>query len=111
MIGMLETKDPYDSPEERAECNDFITKIITKIGFGYGGPFSTWRERHIAIAGATAGWRAGTTSLDGACPEMWLDERQYYEGMWMIFNIAKCQWPSVVVFLTAAGAYIASGIV
>jgi hypothetical protein len=42
---------------------------------------------------------------------MWLDERQYYEGMWMIFNIAKCQWPSVVVFLTAAGAYIASGIV
>jgi hypothetical protein len=42
---------------------------------------------------------------------MWLDERQYYEGMWMIFNIAKCQWPSVVVFLTAAGAYFASGIV
>jgi len=103
--------DPYDSPEERAECQDVITTIISKIGFGYGGPFSTWRERHIAIAGATAGWRAGTTSLDGTCPEMWLDERQYYEGMWMLFNIAKCQWPSVAVFLTAAGTALATGII
>lgn len=103
--------DPYDNEGERAECDDVVTKLIAKIGFGYGGPFSTWRERHIAIAGATAGWRAGTTSLDGTCPEMWQDEKQYYEGMWMIANILKCQWPSVVVFLSAAGTALATGII
>ena len=106
-----EEKDPYDNEGERAECNDVITKIMSAVGFGYGGPFSTWRERHIGIAGATAGWRAGTTSLDGKCPTMWLDERQYYEGMWMIFNIAKCQWPSVLAFGTATIAALGTGII
>jgi len=103
--------DPYGAPEEKVECEDFITKFFSVLGFGYGGLFSTWRERHIAIAGATAGWRAGTTSLDGKCPDMWADEMQYYESMWMIFNIIKCQWPSVVVVLSALGTALATGIV
>lgn len=105
------TEDPYDSPSERAECDDLITKLISKIGFGPGGPFSTWRERHIGIAGASAGWRAGTTSLEGKCPPLWVDEMQYYEGMWMIANLIKCQWPSVVAVCTALIGAIASGVV
>jgi hypothetical protein len=105
------TEDPYSEATEGAELDDVLTKFITRIGFGYGGPFSTWRERHIAIAGATAGWRAGTTSLDGKCPPLWASEMQYYEGMWMIANIAKCQWPSVIAGITAITGLLASGII
>jgi len=102
------TEDPYE--DEGGECDDPISRLFAKVS-GPGGLFSTWRERHIGIAGATAGWRAGTTSLDGKCPPLWADEMQYYEGMWMLFNILKCQWPSLVAGITALTGLLASGII
>ncbi len=70
--------DPYDYPSERAE-----------IFKGYTGPFSTYREVHISINAIAAGLRAGQLEQVPPCPEMWLDERQYWEGCAMIANVAK----------------------
>lgn len=104
------TTDPYNAPEERAECDDPISKLFAKIT-GPGGLFSTWRERHISIMGAAAGWRAGTLSPVPTCPPLWQDECQYYDGCAMLANVLKCQWPTVVAGLTAIIGLIVSGVV
>ncbi len=70
--------DPYDTPGERAEIFRF-----------YSGAFSTMREIHISINAVAAGLRAGQLEQVPECPEMWLDEKQYWEGCAMIANVAK----------------------
>jgi hypothetical protein len=97
--------DPYK--DEGGEVNDFITKIFYPIS-GANGIFSTWRERHIGLAGASNGWRAPTMGNVPACPPLWSDEAQYYDGMGMLFNVIKCQWPTVSIAI--AGALVKYGL-
>lgn len=72
-------KDPYDTPSERAECDDWI---FNKLFFwtGVGGTFSTWRERHIFLRGFYNGFNTQLQQKFDPCPEMWEDEAQYYEA-------------------------------
>jgi hypothetical protein len=94
--------DPYAG--EGAEADDVISKLFEPIS-GKGGLFSTWRERHIAIAGASAGYRAGVFSNVPACPPLWADEAQYFDGMAMITNVAKTNIPGIIG--TAGGIIVA----
>ena len=93
--------DPYKY--ENGEVEDGISLFFVKWT-GPGGLFSTWRERHIAIAGAWAGLRAGTFADIPECPPLWMDEIQYYRGAAMVFNVIKCQWPTVAVVIAALAA-------
>jgi len=102
------TTDPYK--DEGGECDDPISKLFAKVS-GPGGLFSTWRERHIAIMGAAAGWRAGTLSPVPTCPPLWQDECQYFDGCAMLANVLKCQWPGVSAFIVALLGAVASGII
>lgn len=100
------TFDPYK--DEGAECDDIISHLFEPMT-GRGGLFSTWRERHIAIAGASAGFRAGTFSNVPDCPPLWQDEAQYFNGMAMVINVVKCQWPTILVVLGLLGAKTVTG--
>lgn len=88
--------DPYK--EEGGECSDFISMILNKYT-GAGGLFSTWRERHIAIAGVWAGLRAPQFADIPECPPLWMDEVQYYRGAALISNVAKIYGTSAVATL------------
>ncbi len=101
------TTDPYK--DEGAECDDMISKLFEPVS-GKGGLFSTWRERHIGIAGASAGYRTGTMENVPECPPLWQDECQYFNGMAMLVNVAKCQWPAVVAGLTALAGLVGAGV-
>jgi hypothetical protein len=101
--------DPYDSPEEREECKDFITWLFSWTGDG--GTFSTWRERHIAIEGAAAGARAGVFSELPPCPLMWADECQYFDGLETIFAALKGTTYTLVWLLIAITVFLAFGLV
>jgi hypothetical protein len=107
--------DPYDDGSERAEgffVGVLFGKILSTIGSKFGIPtlddpsgfLSTYREWHIACAGAWAGLRAGTFADIPECPPLWQDEIQYYRGFAAGFNVLKCQWPTVSVFLAAGAA-------
>jgi len=93
--------DPYK--DEGGEVEDSISQATEKY-VGKGGILSTWRERHIALAGVWAGLRAGTFSDIPECPPLWMDEIQYYHTAAMVFNVLKCQWPTVAVVIAALGA-------
>jgi hypothetical protein len=71
--------DPYDTPDEHAEANDYI---FTKLFFwsGPGGTFSTWRERHIFLRAFRNGFGTALFAKFTECPAMWNDEGQYYEA-------------------------------
>jgi hypothetical protein len=69
-------EDPYDTPEERAELG---TPAIFAWS-GKDGLFSTWRERHVFLRGFYQGLRLGILEKLPACPAMWNDEGQYWEG-------------------------------
>lgn len=97
------TVDPYK--DEGAEVDDVISKLFEPIS-GKGGILSTWRERHIAIAGACDGLKAGTLADIPKCPPLWVDEAQYYEGFAAIFNVAKSQWPGIVGSLSGVAIYL-----
>jgi hypothetical protein len=71
---MVDEKDPYDSPEERAEIFVWNGKVY------WDGLFSTYREIHISIRGFYAGLKCGAFEDLPKCPVMWSDEGQYYEG-------------------------------
>lgn len=71
-------KDPYNTPEERAETNDFIFNTFF-FWTGAGGTFSTWRERHIFLRGFYSGFKTKLQDVFSDVPEMWADEGQYYE--------------------------------
>lgn len=90
--------DPYDSPEERAECNDIISKALDRVT-GPGGLLSTYRERHISIAGVWAGVRAAQFADIPDCPPLWMDEVQYYRGMALISNVIKIYGTSAMATL------------
>jgi hypothetical protein len=94
--------DPYKG--EEGECDDFISKFFNRYT-GAGGLLSTWRERHIAIAGVWAGLRAAQFADIPECPPMWMDEVQYYRGAALISNVAKIYGTSAVATLT--GAFVA----
>lgn len=99
----MSESDPYDTPEERAECHDVITFLFSWSG--ENGLFSTWRERHIAIRGGAAGLRAPQLSQVPECPDMWKDEGQYWDGCGMICNVAKIYGSASIA--TMMGALIA----
>lgn len=98
------TTDPYNTPEEHAECDDAISKF-TAQWTGPGGLLSTWRERHIAINGIWAGLRAPQFADIPDCPPLWVDEVQYYRGAALISNVAKIYGTSALA--TLAGGYVA----
>jgi hypothetical protein len=100
------TVDPYK--DEGAECDDLISKLFEPIS-GKGGILSTWRERHIAIAGAVAGYRAGTAENVPDCPPLWVDECQYFNGFAMLVNLTKSQWPGIVGLVGGIAALKVSG--
>lgn len=78
-IMIINPNDPYDTPSERAELNDFL---FTKL-FGWTGnfgTFSTWRERHIFLRGFRNGFGTKILAPFTDVPEMWQDEGQYYEA-------------------------------
>jgi len=95
--------DPYK--DEGWECDDLYTKFIMKYTGTTGGLFSTWRERHIAIAGLWAGLRAAQFADIPECPPLWMDELQYYRGMALISNVIKIYGTSAAA--TLAGVLIA----
>lgn len=70
--------DPYDTPEEHAETNDFIFNTFF-FWTGAGGTFSTWRERHIFLRGFFNGFKTELQGKFTDVPTMWADEGQYYE--------------------------------
>ena len=90
--------DPYR--DESGEVEDGFTFLFVKWT-GKGGLFSTWRERHIGIAGIVAGLKAGTLENVPDCPPLWADECQYFNGCAMIANVLKCQWPGIIATVTA----------
>lgn len=67
---MTDNKDPYDTPEERAEIDPKRT-----------GLFSTMREIHIGIRGLFSGFKTLNPNNLASCPEEWKDEGQYWDGM------------------------------
>lgn len=71
-------KDPYDTPEEHAETNDFIFNTFF-FWTGAGGTFSTWRERHIFLRGFYNGFNTKLQDTFSDVPSMWANEGQYYE--------------------------------
>jgi len=71
-------KDPYDTPEEHAETNDFIFNTFF-FWTGAGGTFSTWRERHIFLRGFYSGFKTKLQDTFSDVPAMWANEGQYYE--------------------------------
>lgn len=71
--------DPYDTPEEHAEANDWIFNTFF-FWTGVGGTFSTWRERHIFLRGFFSGFRTKLQDAFQDCPAMWANEAQYYEA-------------------------------
>ena len=96
------TTDPYK--DEGGECDDAISRFFARWT-GPGGLLSTWRERHIAIAGVWAGLRAAQFADIPDCPPLWYDEIQYYRGAALISNVAKIYGTSAVATLT--GAFVA----
>ena len=103
------TTDPYK--DEGGETDDAISKFFEQWT-GKGGLLSTWRERHIAIAGVWAGLRAAQFADIPDCPPLWMDEVQYYRGAALISNVAKIYGTSAIA--TATGIYFAlhtSGII
>jgi hypothetical protein len=104
----IPTKDPYDSPEERAEgC--FVGKIVTLLLASFGlkdqdGFCSTYREWHIFWAGIWAGARAAQFADIPECPEYWIDEMQYYRGGAILANVAKIYGTSALA--TIAGIWV-----
>ena len=96
------TFDPYK--EEGGELDDAIAKFFAQWT-GAGGLFSTWRERHIAIAGVWAGLRAPQFADIPECPPLWMDEVQYYRGAAIISNVIKIYGTSAVA--TICGMIIA----
>jgi hypothetical protein len=93
--------DPYDTPEERAEILTFRGKVL------YDGPFSTYREIHIAIRGFYAGLRTGTFEDLPKVPAEWTDEGQYYEGMAAIaYDVKRGQQSALVAVVTVILAYL-----
>lgn len=96
--GVGYTVDPYDTPEERAECEDAITSLFAFTG--KHGTFSTWRERHISILAFKAGLKAGSLEQVPECPPMFLDEQQYWDGVAMGANVGKIVSYSVAATIT-----------
>lgn len=88
--------DPYK--DEGGECDDFISKFFNKYT-GAGGLLSTWRERHIVIAGIWAGLRAPQFADIPECPPLWMDEVQYYRGAALISNVLKIYGTSAAATL------------
>jgi hypothetical protein len=78
-IMIINPDDPYDTPDEHAEANDYI---FTKFFFwtGQGGTFSTWRERHVFLRGFRNGFGTALFQKFTDTPDMWKDEAQYYEA-------------------------------
>lgn len=70
--------DPYDTPEEHAETNDWIFNTFF-FWTGAGGTFSTWRERHIFLRGFFNGFNTELQAKFDPIPVIWEDEGQYYE--------------------------------
>jgi hypothetical protein len=93
------SKDPYDTPGERAE-GFFVGKIIGKFTGETDGFCSTYREWHILLAGIWAGMKAAQFADIPECPEYWADEAQYYHGGALVSNVAK-------IYGTSAGATLA----
>ena len=102
--------DPYDSPGEKAE-GMFVGTIIGKFTGEADGFCSTYREWHIFWQGAYAGFRAKTLGDVPTVPPLWQDEGQYYEGAAMLFNVVKCQWPTVVAAIGAIGLGSYTGVI
>ena len=90
---VVDDKDPYDSPGERAEgcfIGAIASGLLRKFGLiDVNGFCSTYREWHILQAGIWAGFRAGQLADIPECPEYWQDEAQYYHGGAMLANVAK----------------------
>jgi hypothetical protein len=96
--------DPYDTPEEHAEILTFRGKVL------YDGPFSTYREIHIAIRGFYAGLRTGTFEDLPKVPVEWSDEGQYYEGMAAIaYDVKRGQQSAIVAAITVILAFCGLG--
>jgi len=98
--------DPYDTPEEHAECDDAITKLFAFTG--RDGTFSTWRERHIGIAGFKAGLKAAALENVPDCPPLWQDECQYFDGVAMLSNVGKIGCYFIAGTLTTLIALVAA---
>jgi hypothetical protein len=114
------TEDPYNTSGERAEgffVGTLFGKVLGWLGKRIGIPtlddpsgfMSTYREWHISLAGVWAGLRAGTFADIPECPPLWQDEIQYYRGFAAFANVVKCQWPTVVVVITAITGAVSSG--
>ena len=102
--------DPYDTPGEKVE-GFFVGNLIGKFTGETDGFLSTYREWHIFVRGAYAGFRGPTLGAVPECPPLWRDEAQYFEGSAMVTNVLKCQWPTVVAGIVAIGAGTYSGII
>ena len=102
--------DPYDSPGEKVE-GFFVGQIVNRFVSDPDGFCSTYREWHIMWQGAYAGFRAKTLGDVPKVPPLWQDEGQYYEGAAMLFNIIKCQWPTVVAAIGAIGVGSYTGMI
>lgn len=102
----INPNDPYDIPEERAEANDwFFTKFFAWTG--NGGAFSSWRERHIFMRGFRNGWGTRLFAKFSECPEMWLDEGQYYEAGQEFGYVFKVGFDITAVFIATQLGVIA----
>jgi len=78
-IMIINPNDPYDTPEERAEMNDWLFR--TFFGWsGEDGTFSCWRERHVFLRGFRNGFGTSLFQKFTDVPAMWNDEAQYYEA-------------------------------
>lgn len=98
--------DPYDAADERAE-GFFLGKIFAKVTGETDGFISTYREWHVMVQGAYAGFRAATLGAVPTCPPLWQDEAQYYEGAAMVTNVIKCQWPTIAIALGGLASHVA----
>lgn len=97
--------DPFDSPEERAELGSSPLPFTGKEGV-----WSTWRERHISLAGFLDGLTRPIWRGLPDCPEKWKDEPQYYRtGSIFGAGIQVCGWILLVRFAPDLLRFVASG--
>ena len=70
---ITDEKDEYGSEAERAEIDP-----------KYDGVLSSYRERHISIAGFCNGFKTIRPCKLIPCPIKWVDESQYFVGFQVI---------------------------
>ncbi|MFA5306112.1 MAG: hypothetical protein WC365_01545 [Candidatus Babeliales bacterium] len=97
-VMVINPDDPYDTPDERAECNDFIFQKFF-CWSGVDGTFSTWRERHVFLRGFRNGFGTTLFSKFECTPAMWNDEAQYYEAGQEMGYVIKIGFQISAVFI------------